>query len=80
MSDSTEDVAYTSLDADQINQLRPFGNILEISEGDLLFREGDTELNLFVVLEGELALSAIQVRTGQDIELGTATPNQRSGN
>ncbi|MGH1492796.1 MAG: FAD-dependent oxidoreductase [Acidimicrobiales bacterium] len=79
MSDPTEDIAYTSLDANQIDQLRPFGNVLEVSEGDLLFQEGDTDLSLFVVLEGELALSAIQVRTGQDLELGIATPGHFIG-
>ena len=79
MSDSTEDVAFTSLDANQIDRLRPYGKVLEIPEGDLLFREGDKNLNLFVVLEGEFVFSRIHRSTEQDIELGTAAPGDFIG-
>jgi thioredoxin reductase (NADPH) len=74
MSDSTEDVAFMSLDSNQIDRLRPHGTVLEVPEGDLLFREGDTNLDLFVVIEGEFVLSQLHTQTEQDIELGTAPP------
>ena len=74
MSDSTEDVAFTSLDSNRIDRLRPYGRVLEVPEGDLLFREGDTNLDLFVVLEGEFVLSQLHTQTEQEIELGTAPP------
>ena len=74
MSDSTEDVAFRSLDPNQIDRLRPYGKVLDVPEGDLLFREGDKNLDLFVVLEGEFVLSQIHIPSDQDIELGTAPP------
>jgi thioredoxin reductase (NADPH) len=74
MSDPTEEFALTSLDADQIDRLRPYGKVLEVPEGDVLFREGDTNLDLFVVLEGEFVLAQSNIRAEQDIELGTAGP------
>ena len=73
MSDPTEDVAFTSLDTDQIDRLRPYGEVLEIPEGDLLFRDGDTNLDLFVILEGAFVFLQIQRPGEQEIELGTAT-------
>jgi thioredoxin reductase (NADPH) len=79
MSDATEEVAFTSLDSNQIDRLRPYGEVLEVPEGDLLFREGDTNLDLFVLLKGEFVLSQTRIRTEQDIELGTATAGNLIG-
>lgn len=73
MSDATQELAFTSLDADQIDRLRPYGRVIEVAAGDPLFREGDTNLDFFVLLDGEFVLRRIAIPTGQDIELGTAT-------
>ena len=79
MTDATEDVAYINLDANQIDRLRPYGKVLEVEQGELLFREGDTNLDLFVLLEGEFELSRIDMPTDQDIEIGTATAGNLIG-
>ena len=42
ISDTPDDVAYTSLTADQIDMLRPHGRVIEYAKGDVLFVEGDT--------------------------------------
>ena len=73
MSDPTEELAFTSLSPEQIDRLRPYGRVIEIAEGELLFKEGDTNLDLFILLRGEFVLRRIDIPTGEDLELGTAT-------
>jgi len=73
MADPIEDVAYTKLDAGQVDRLRPFGTVVDIAEGDLLFEDGDTNLDLFVVLEGSFVFLRVERQTDQEIELGTAS-------
>lgn len=79
MSAPTEEVAFTSLDTDQIGRLRPYGRVLGVAEGELLFKEGDTNLDLFILLNGEFVLRRIGMSTGEDIELGTATAGNIMG-
>ena len=79
MSDPTEELAFTSLDPDQIDRLRPYGRVLEVPEGELLFQEGDTNLDLFILLKGEFVLGRIGMPAEQEIELGTATAGNIMG-
>ncbi len=74
MTTPAEDVAYTSLTAAQIDVLRNHGRVLDCAAGDVLFKEGDTNLDLFVLLEGEFVVHRIDVASGDDIELGVVTP------
>jgi len=79
MSDATEETAYTSLDPDQIDRLRPYGRVLQVPEGELLFREGDTDLDLFILLEGEFVLGRIGMPGEQELEIGTAAAGNIMG-
>lgn len=79
MSDSSEDVAFTHLTDEQIDRLRPHGRVVEVPEGELLFQEGDTNLDLFGLLEGEFVLWRIDMPTRQDLEVGTATAGSLIG-
>ncbi|MGI9616745.1 MAG: FAD-dependent oxidoreductase, partial [Acidimicrobiales bacterium] len=79
MSDPSEALAFTSLDPDQIDRLRPRGRILQVPAGELLFQEGDTDLDLFVLLEGEFVVGRIAMPAGQAIELGTAAAGNIMG-
>ncbi|MEM9653836.1 MAG: FAD-dependent oxidoreductase [Actinomycetota bacterium] len=72
MSDPTQELAYTSLDADQIDRLRPYGRVLEVAAGVRLFQEGETNLDFFVLLDGEFVLRRTGMATGEQVDLGTA--------
>ncbi len=79
MSDATQELAFTSLEPDQIDRLRPHGRVLEVPEGELLFQEGDANLDLFVLLEGEFTIGRIGMPAEQEIELGTASAGNIMG-
>ena len=63
MSDTPDDVVCTSLTADQVDILRPHGRVIEYAKGDVLFVEGDTNLDLSILREGEFVVRRIDVPT-----------------
>ncbi len=73
MSGTSENIAYTTLNADQIDKLRSHGRVVEYAIGEVLFEEGDTNLDLFILLEGEFVVRRIDVPTGDHIEIGIVT-------
>ncbi len=79
MSNTTEELAFTSLDPDQIDRLRRYGRVREIPRGTLLFQEGDTNLDLFVLLAGEFVLGRIGMPAEDELDLGTATAGNIMG-
>jgi thioredoxin reductase (NADPH) len=52
---SERDVGATLSD-EQIETLKPYGDVLEVSAGDVLFREGDASYAFFVILAGRVAV------------------------
>ncbi|MEM8925474.1 MAG: FAD-dependent oxidoreductase [Actinomycetota bacterium] len=79
MTQTTEELAFTRLDADQIDRLRPYGRVLEVAEGEVLFKEGDLGIDLFILLDGEIVLGRIGMGSREEIHVGTATAGNIMG-
>lgn len=79
MTNPTEELAFTSLDPNQIDRLRPYGRVVEVPEGDVLFKEGDANLDLFILLDGEFILGRIGMPAEDEIDLGTVTAGNIMG-
>jgi len=47
---------FSSLNEDEITQLEKISQIYELNEGDVLFSEGDEDRDIFVVVQGEVAI------------------------
>jgi len=69
----TESVAFPKLDDHQISQLAPLGQRRKLSRGEFLFKAGQRDIGLTVVINGEL--EAIEARDGKELIL--ATPGAR---
>jgi thioredoxin reductase (NADPH) len=66
----TEAVAFPKLDDRQLSLLEPLGQRRPLKRGDVLFKAGQRDLGLMVVLRGEL--EAVEQRDGTEQILATA--------
>jgi thioredoxin reductase (NADPH) len=68
----TESVAFPKLDDRQLAKLEPLGTRRIVRRGELVFKAGQRDLGLTVILRGEL--EAFESRDGQEQILATAGP------
>ena len=66
----TESIAFPKLDDHQLSLLEPLGKRQVLKRGDVLFKAGQRDLGLAVVLRGEL--EAFETRDGTEYNLATA--------
>jgi CRP-like cAMP-binding protein len=62
---------FVDLTPTQLDCLASIATLFELEEGDILFKEGDREDYLFILLEGQMALE-IEVPTLNDVLIYTA--------
>lgn len=53
-----QEVAFPTLTAEQVSQLRAYGDVKATQPGDVLFQEGDPNYHFIVILAGEVAIVA----------------------
>src|SRR5476649_1045927 len=73
----TESVAFPKLDDRQISQLAPLGQPRKLRRGDILFKAGQRDLGLTVIINGEL--EAFETRDGKELILATPGPRDFVG-
>ena len=66
----TEAIAFPKLDDHQLSLLEPLGERRVMKRGDVLFKAGQRDLGLAIVLRGEL--EAFETRDGTEYNLATA--------
>lgn len=66
----TESIAFPKLDDYQLSLLEPLGEHRVMKRGDLLFKAGQRDLGLAIVLRGEI--EAFETRDGTEYNLATA--------
>ncbi len=66
----TESIAFPKLNDHQLSLLEPLGERRMMKRGDLLFKAGQRDLGLAIVLRGEL--EAFETRDGTEYNLATA--------
>lgn len=64
---------FLELTESQIEKLASITSIHHLSKGDTLFHEGDPEGNLYILLDGEMALD-IQIPGRETLRIFTAEP------
>ncbi len=73
----THHIAFPKLDDRQLALLEPLGKRRKVRRGEILFRAGQRDISLIVVLGGEL--EAFESRDGQELLLATAGPRDFMG-
>src|SRR5437588_1978106 len=73
----TESIAFPKLDDRQLAMLEPLGSRRKVKQGELVFKAGQRDLPLIVVLRGEL--EAFESRDGQEQILATPGPRDFVG-
>lgn len=73
----TESVAHVQLDDRQLAMLEPLGGRRIVKGGEILFRAGQRDLPLVVVLRGEI--DVFETRENEELNLGTAGPREFLG-
>ncbi|MEM7344387.1 MAG: FAD-dependent oxidoreductase [Chloroflexota bacterium] len=71
--------ALTTLNPEQIERLKPFGNLAEVPTGTVLVEEGDRKPDMIVVLNGEIEIFHLEIGTRQETSIGTLTPGSFLG-
>src|SRR5437763_10327185 len=66
----TESIAFPKLNDDQLSLLEPLGERRVMKRGDVLFKAGQRDLGLGIVLRGEV--EAFETREGTEYNLATA--------
>jgi thioredoxin reductase (NADPH) len=66
----TESIAFPKLNDHQLSLLEPLGQRRVVNRGDLIFKAGQRDLGLAIVLRGEL--EAFETRDGTEYNLATA--------
>src|SRR6184192_4246136 len=66
----TESIAFPKLNDHQLSLLEPLGQRRVVKRGDLIFKAGQRDLGLAIVLRGEL--EAFETRDGTEYNLATA--------
>jgi thioredoxin reductase (NADPH) len=73
----TESIAFPKLDDRQLSQLAPLGQNRTLRRGEILFKAGQRDLGLTVVIRGEL--EAIETQDGKELILATPGPRDFVG-
>ena len=73
----TESIAFPKLDDRQLAQLEPLGNRRILRRGELIYKAGQRDLGLTVILSGELEV--FEERDGQELILATPGPRDFVG-
>jgi thioredoxin reductase (NADPH) len=73
----TESIAFPKLDDHQIAQLSPLGQRRKVRQGATLFKAGQREIGLTVVISGQL--EAFENRDGKELILATPGPRDFVG-
>lgn len=73
----TESIAFPKFDDRQILQLSPLGQRRTLRHGDFLFKAGQRDLGLTVIISGEL--EAFETRDGKELILATPGPRDFVG-
>ena len=73
----TEAVAFPKLDDRQLALLEPLGQRRSLKGGDILFKAGQRDLGMTVVISGEL--DAYEARDGEELSLATVGPRSFVG-
>src|SRR3954467_2482448 len=73
----TERIAFPKLDDGQIAMLEPLGSRRTVRRGELVFRAGQRDMGLVVILSGELEV--FESREGQEQILATSGPRNFIG-
>ena len=73
----TESIAFPKLNDQQLSLLEPLGERLVMKRGDMLFKAGQRDLGLAIVLRGEL--EAYETRDGTEYNLATAREREFMG-
>src|SRR3989442_5161766 len=68
----TESVAFPKLDDSQLAMLEPLGSRRNVPRGELIFKAGQRNIPLIVVLRGEVEI--FEPRDGQEQILSTPGP------
>lgn len=64
---------FLELTESQIEKLAKIASVHHLLEGEILFREGDAEGNMYILLDGEIALD-IQIPGQEKLRIFTAEP------
>jgi len=73
----TQSIAFPKLDDRQLTLLEPLGKRRKVRGGEVLYRAGQRDVDLAVILSGEL--EAFEARDGQEQILATAGPRDFVG-
>src|SRR6266481_7232248 len=73
----TESIAFPKLDDSQLAMLEPLGSRRKVPRGELIFKAGQRDLPLIVVLRGEVEI--FEPRDGQEQILSTPGPRDFIG-
>jgi thioredoxin reductase (NADPH) len=73
----TESIAFPKLDDRQISQLAPLGKRQVLRRGEFLFKAGQRDLGLTVIISGEL--EAFESKDGKELTLATPGPRDFVG-
>jgi thioredoxin reductase (NADPH) len=73
----TEAVAFPKLDDHQLSLLRPLGKQQLLKRGDVIFKAGQRDIGLAIILRGEV--TAVEQRDGIEYELATAHERDFTG-
>jgi thioredoxin reductase (NADPH) len=73
----TESIAFPKLDDRQISQLEPLGQRRRLGRGEILFKAGQRDLGLTVIISGEL--EAFENRDGKELSLASPGPRDFVG-
>ena len=68
------DETRITLSLEQIEHLKPFGDLAEAPAGTVLVEEGDREPDMIVVLDGEIEVFHLEAGTRQEALIGVMTP------
>lgn len=64
---------FLELSESQLEKLAGIASVQRLLEGEILFREGDAEGNMYILLDGEMALD-IQIPGREKVRIFTAEP------
>ena len=73
----TESIAFPKLNDHQLSLLEPLGKRRVMKRGDVLFKAGQRDLGLAIVLRGEL--EAFETRDGTEYNLANAREREFMG-
>jgi thioredoxin reductase (NADPH) len=73
----TESIAFPKIDDRQLALLEPLGQRRVIRAGEVVFKAGQRELGLVLILSGELEV--VEQRDGTELVLGTPGPRDFLG-